>query len=240
VASQDISISTTEIEPYLEGIVLIECKNRIGSGSLWKINSDHKVLTNYHVIVGESGDCDVSIENTNGDFLHTRGAYSIPLLSKYRYNQTDSVILNIAINKKVENFLNSLPGVNISFLDVSKLNYKISLLPWCKSAMPAGSPVVIAGYPSFVAQDLFSARFYTRALTNGTISAYEKIETSIKKLPYKDYFVSNKVDAGNSGGIAFSKDGTQLCVLGIPTWLNIGDYESQGVVQNIHNVFYNK
>lgn len=59
-------------------------------------------------------------------------------------------------------------------------------------------------------------------------------------MPYPNYFVSAKVDSGNSGGVAFSKDSNGLCVLGIPTWLTIGNFETQGLVQNIHNVFYER
>ena len=36
--------------------------------------------------------------------------------------------------------------------------------------------------------------------------------------------------------VAIAKDGNGLCVLGIPTWLTVGNYETQGLVQNIRNV----
>ena len=57
-------------------------------------------------------------------------------------------------------------------------------------------------------------------------------------LPDPNYFISNKIDHGNSGGIALSKYNDSLCVLGIPTWLNRGVSDNQGIVQNIKNVMY--
>ena len=49
---------------------------------------------------------------------------------------------------------------------------------------------------------------------------------------------NNFQDSGNSGGIALSKYNNKICVLGIPTWISRGTYETQGLIQNIHNVFY--
>ena len=47
---QSISISASEINPYLSGVVEIICKDSAGSGSLWNIDSKKIVLTNEHVI----------------------------------------------------------------------------------------------------------------------------------------------------------------------------------------------
>jgi len=58
------------------------------------------------------------------------------------------------------------------------------------------------------------------------------------ELPYQNYFVSAKIDSGNSGGIAISKTTSgNLCLLGVPTWVSVGNYETQGLVQNINNIF---
>jgi hypothetical protein len=77
-----------------------------------------------------------------------------------------------------------------------------------------------------------TATFSGRITTNGIISGYApKINSE-----YANYFVSAKIDSGNSGGIALSKDKNGLCVLGIPTWLNVGNYDTQGMIQNIHNI----
>ena len=69
----------------------------------------------------------------------------------------------------------------------------------------------------------------------------KKINIDYKRIVSKKLgYVSAKIDSGNSGGIAFSKDSRGLCVLGIPTWLTVGNYETQGLIQNIHNAFYSK
>ena len=75
-------------------------------------------------------------------------------------------------------------------------------------------------------------------MSNGIISGYDSIVKDTQKLPYSNYFVSAKIDSGNSGGIALSKNEKGLCVLGVPTWLTVGNYETQGLVQNIHNIYY--
>jgi hypothetical protein len=56
-------------------------------------------------------------------------------------------------------------------------------------------------------------------------------------LPYPNFFSTAIMDAGNSGGIALSKDSNGLCVLGIPTLVIQGEYSSEGVIQNIRNIF---
>jgi hypothetical protein len=55
-------------------------------------------------------------------------------------------------------------------------------------------------------------------------------------LKYQNFFVSAKIDSGNSGGIALAKDGQGVCTLGLPTWLTVGNYETQGLIQNIMNL----
>lgn len=58
-------------------------------------------------------------------------------------------------------------------------------------------------------------------------------------MPYVNYYTSAKVDAGNSGGIAMMEDDNhKLCILGVPTWISVGEYETEGIIQNIHNIIY--
>ena len=90
--------------------------------------------------------------------------------------------------------------------------------------------VVIIGYPAYAQHGPA-----TQITTNGIISGFGP---SAASLPNPNYFVSAKIDSGNSGGIALSKDENGICVLGISTWLTVGNYETQGIVQNIHNIFY--
>lgn len=123
------------------------------------------------------------------------------------------------------------------------LNYKISSVRKCPSEMPVGSPVATVGFPAFGKKDIMTeygnASSSSLIVSNGIVSGYDTTVTKpLGKLPHSNYYVSAKIDSGNSGGIAFSKDKNGLCVLGIPTWLNIGNYEAEGLVQNIENVMY--
>ena len=104
------------------------------------------------------------------------------------------------------------------------LNTKVASLHNCSAKMPVGSPVVVIGYPKF-AQG-------SQTVTEGIISGYQ----GANGLPYNNYYISAKMDSGNSGGISLSKDSQGVCSLGIPTWVSTGNYANQGVVQNIYNV----
>jgi len=232
----DLTISAQEINPYLTGVVKISCKSSEGSGSLWNIGqSNYAVLTNSHVVSEPFlyGQCNVTLhakEDTN-----TLGLYQIYPAQGGRWNSYTDISL-LSINEIDVEGMESLP--------IQNLNYSISNLRQCPSQMPLVSPVVLIGYPAFSSTpiQIFGEQIgeqTVRTITNGIISSYD---SSVVKpygfLPYQNYFVSAKIDSGNSGGIAFSKDKNGLCVLGIPTWLSIGNYETQGIIQNIHNIFY--
>lgn len=51
-----------------------------------------------------------------------------------------------------------------------------------------------------------------------------------------NYFTTAKIDAGNSGGLAVSKENGLICIIGIPTWVSVGQYDTLGVIQPIQNV----
>lgn len=87
----------------------------------------------------------------------------------------------------------------------------------------------------------YNSKISARQVTEGIISGYDtSVEQPIGNLPYPNYYVSAKIDSGNSGGVALSKNSNGLCLLGVATWLSLGDFETQGVVQNIHNVKYRR
>jgi len=217
--------------PYLTGVGEVICGNVSGSGSLWQLNSDYSVLTNYHVIQGATS-CIFVISDAPSDIKHS-GVYKLNLANVSSWNNsTDVAVLQLG------------SPTDVYFPSASGLNYKISILPKCPTKTEIGSPVVIMGFPAYAQQTLdvegSSSNQTFRAATNGIISAHDTSVGYSKGLPYPNYFISAKIDSGNSGGVAFSKNKNGLCILGIPTWLSIGKYETQGVIQNIHNVFYTK
>ncbi|MCK5459570.1 trypsin-like peptidase domain-containing protein [Candidatus Parcubacteria bacterium] len=110
------------------------------------------------------------------------------------------------------------------------MNFKISLLDKCDTEMDLATPMYIIGYPAFATT---KNNWLARTITEGIISAHNR---SNELLLYPNYYISSKIDSGNSGGIALAKSGNNYCVLGIPTWLSVENYETQGIVQNIHNI----
>ena len=242
--SASFTISAAEIDPYLSGVVRISCKGGYGSGSLWNVEGQgYKVLTNFHIIEGENGTCDIDITRNNDN---SYGVYEALLYQQYGWNdEVDAVAIGFQINKEVNDIIVRDTSLVNGSMPVSNLNYKVSTLRKCPMIMPLGSPVAIIGFPAFAEQvDYYEGRrvvWHFRTVTNGIISAHSRsLDIMQAGLPGLNYLVSNKIDSGNSGGIALSKDKNGLCVLGIPTWLSVGNYETQGIVQNIHNVMYTK
>lgn len=246
---KDLSISSSELSPYLTGVAQIQCADGWGSGTLWNLNEKYSngnprylVLTNYHVIKNprKDGTCIVDIRQI--DNLTFAGIYVvIPNGEGIRTfnNETDQALLDLVdfpdtgSDPSFTELLNNIKSVTPK----NGLNYRISTLPKCKAEMALGSPVVIIGYP---ASSQVAEGYGVRTITNGIISAYDSsVKKPIGNLPYVNYFVSAKIDSGNSGGITLSKDSDgKICVLGIPTWLTVGNYETQGLIQNINNIFY--
>jgi len=241
-SSQKLEITAIELESYLSGVVKISCKEGEGSGSLWNIpEQGYRILTNQHVIEGESGACSLDITKTNN---RAYGWYNVLLNEQYRWNYVaDVVTVKLEINKLLNDAIVSMTSKQNESTPISELNYKISNLRKCPPNMSLGSPVVLIGYPVFAERvDYYEGEKVVssfRTVTNGIISAHDMSFSLIRsELPHSNYFVSAKIDSGNSGGIALSKDESGLCLLGIPTWLSIGNYETQGIVQNIHNIIY--
>lgn len=238
--SQEIVAS--DLTPYLSGVIDIDCGNVKGSGSLWNFSGlGYIVMTNNHVVSDAETSNDHCIFNpmSNDDKIGY-GLYDLDLSINKKWNYyTDIAVMNF----KIDESLNCIFMKTGGSLPINQLNYKISSLRKCLTTMVLGSPVAIIGYPASTYKQIdipntnSTAAMSSRTVTNGIISALDRTVTyPIGNLPYPNYFVSAKIDSGNSGGIALSKDNNGLCVLGIPTWLNIGNYDTQGIIQNIHNV----
>lgn len=258
---EDVTISALEIDQYLSGLVMVTCnyfsQRSQGSGTFWKFpnSNDLYVLTNMHVIGDTVGllNCVAGVkDSTDTD----RGTYYLDILNITNWNDnTDVALLKvleiseydeersspyIVGNKKICSSNRYLAGDGLCHYK-EELNYKISSLPLCPNKMYSGSSIVSIGFPAFgekmVDIDGVSSFRSFRIVSNGIISGFDDT-TLFNGLPYDNYFVSSKIDSGNSGGITLSKNSNGLCVLGIPTWLNIGNYDTQGLVQNINNVMY--
>ena len=235
---QEISISALELAPYLSGVMQIKCGDISGSVSLWKSESGmptYAALTNEHVVEGLTGNC-LLFPGTDS-FSNTDSASKIMATADpqqtYKWNKfTDIAVLSVSTPFTMKE---NCEGACSEAVSKEKLNYSISLLKKCPEKMPVGSPIVAVGFPAFgMTSDIASHRISS----NGIISGYNTRDALDRAIPYSNYFTSAKIDSGNSGGIAFSKTASGLCVLGVPTWVSVGNYETNGLIQNIHNVMY--
>lgn len=224
---KEIVISSKDLSPYTTGIVQVICSKAdgvsSGSGTLWTFKEKpYSVITNYHV-VKESNKCVISLTNSANE---TIGMFNMDD-SVYTFNKnTDEAILSIG------------ESISSSSVPVANYNYSLSNVRKCPNEMPVGSPVVIIGYPAYAKRSttldistIGKVNSIYRTVTNGIISGYDSSQGG-----NANYFVSAKIDNGNSGGMALGKDGKGICILGLPTWLTVGNYETQGLVQNITNV----
>ena len=224
--SKEIIIQASELTPYLTGVGEVDCGDTEGTGTLWKLGTGYFVLTNDHVVSGVI-DCTFTIQDSPNDKKHS-GIWKLELIDNNWNDIADVSLLRLVTWSPTTEFSTSIPN----------LNYSISSMLKCSTSMEIGSPMVIIGYPAYAEKTWSAGTQSFRAVTNGIISSHDTSVKYDKGLPYSNYFVSAKIDSGNSGGIALSKNSNGLCVLGIPTWLTIGNYETQGLVQNIHNVMY--
>lgn len=224
---KDITISSADLSPYLTGAVQVICVTPTsissGSGALWTFKEvPYAIITNYHV-VKDADRCVISITNSANT---TTGIFNVKG-SVFTFNKNmDAAILAIGTS------------VSSTSVPVANYNYALAQVRKCTNLMPVGSPIVIIGYPAYAKRDsiltidtIGKVNVIYRTVTNGIISGYD---TSLLGEP--NYFVSAKIDNGNSGGVTLAKDANGLCVLGLPTWLTVGNYETQGLVQNILNV----
>jgi S1-C subfamily serine protease len=230
-ASKETVISSSDLLPYMTGVVQIICSSPAGimsgSGSLFTFKEvEQVVLTNYHVVENASK-CAVIMTNTANV---PTGMFSTKD-SIYTFNgDTDEAVLSVG------------SPLSPTSVPIANYNYSLASLRKCPSLLPVGTPVIIIGYPAYAKRDstiavstIGTVNAVYRATTNGIISGYDT-----SRRGDANYFVSAKIDAGNSGGMALAKDTAGLCVLGLPTWLTVGNYETQGLVQNITNVLPSK
>lgn len=233
-SSQDLVISSSDISKYISGSVQVMCLLKdgqvsSGSGTLWNFKEvPYAVLTNYHVIQN-AVKCVVSMtDNSN----KSTGMFTLEG-EVYTFNKdTDTAI--IAMKTSVTDKNNKL----------ADYNYSIPKLRKCPTNIAVGSPMIIIGYPAYAKRDnimkidgIGAVNVVYRTTTNGILSGYDTSKVKpVGNLPNPNYFTSAKIDSGNSGGIALSKDGEGMCVLGLSTWLSMGNYENQGLIQNIVNI----
>jgi S1-C subfamily serine protease len=213
--------SSDDVASYLTAVGQVNCNQDgqpydSGSGSVWQFagSSQTYVLTNYHVIQGDDS-CTFEIFPSDTD--GTQGNYDLDISSPMRWNEDTDIAL-VPITGIDSSFTSSTP--------IADLNYSIAGLTICPVQIPQEAPVAVLGFPAST-QGAFS-------VLNGVISGYDGTNPDA----YDDYYTTAPVDNGDSGGVALSKYNDSVCLLGIPTWVSIGENQNEGDILDINNIFY--
>jgi hypothetical protein len=184
-----------------QSVVSITCDNNEGgSGTIF--TEDGFILTNNHVIT-EASYCLVTlpdIKTGEPNSIYEAKPIIIPTLS----NQYDIAFLQInsAYTDKNGKTWGTYPT---NFPEYTSPN-------GCNNYAPKlGDSLRIYGYP-------VTSGGYNLTITDGIISSFDD---------YNDILTSAKVDSGNSGGLAVNTNG---CFLGIPSYVESGNYQNLGVI----------
>jgi hypothetical protein len=152
---------------------------------------------------------------------------------------------NNYIDFAVIKIVSAVPGGFKSIPLDSLSSDELSSIPSCPIKMPLGSPVAVIGYPATTKSRIDfenqlgeqeSGLMSNKTVTTGIISSQDSNPIA-NGYPDVNYFVSAKIDKGNSGGLALSKYNSQPCILGVPTWVEHGYFENMGVVESFHNIW---
>ncbi len=240
------SITGQEVAKYLNGVVEIKCGNSQGSGILWLNNDIPSVLTNKHMVsdLADDESCVVDVGDGSKNGLSTIYE-TVNMRHSYQWDEKiDIVVLPLIERGPSQQSGSYTPVLKRQTVPLKDLDYSIFLMDKCISNMSIGSPVIVVGYPASTIKSVETDKWIffesSQTLTDGIISALYDSVDGLGNQVFPNYFVSAKIDSGNSGGVAFSKKDSKLCLLGVTTWLNLGQYDAQGVVQNIHNIMYQK
>jgi S1-C subfamily serine protease len=179
------------------------------------------------------GSASLLAEKGNGAFILTNYHVIEPIIGDYRANcffslskETSATIglyeldiqhilwgFNNYIDFAVIKIVSAVPGDFKSTPLDSLSSDELSSIPSCPIKMPLGSSVAVIGYPitarsqiDFTNQfgERESASMSNEAVTTGIISSHDS-NPIYNGYPDVNYFVSAKIDKGNSGGLAFSK-----------------------------------
>lgn len=232
-------ITADDLDTILRYVGSISCGNKYkhvnGSASIWVVNwnwGKNIALTNAHIFPSSSPFwCIVGF-----DWL---GNY------KLNTDQIPSMSLNNFVDFAFLEIKSITSGAESTSVPIASLSSDLESVPHCPKEMSLGSPVAVIGYPvSAMSQDTLpggperdrNIGVSNKAVTNGIISSHDG-SPRWNGYPDSNYFVSAKIDSGNSGGLAVSKHNGELCILGIPTWVQEGHFENMGIVQSIHNIW---
>jgi hypothetical protein len=184
---------------------------------------DGYVLTNGHVaelepiIDFDPNLCEVSLSGSSlkdwiGAFFYDKNTHFL--------NDT----LDIAL-LKTKMYSGGTP-VKYSIDDETLKEHLLKNYSFCPKDKIIGSRVYIFGYPITGGEykKLLSSDILVRNLivSTGIISGVDS---------HENYYTDAKIDSGSSGGLAVSKINNEICIVGIPTWVSGGEFETLGMIQ---------
>jgi len=255
------SLSTQfEISDFSDGAVSLTCVSKnldsisSGTGFLISFSSWEKaIFTNQHIFEWMEY-CIFAVYTSLSKEVWTWLIFRFNLTEYYSYNNFSDFwyfYLTEDIMSKGRYWEENGIPKNTKLIDT--LNYKISNLTICPKDMKVGTKVYIIGYPKFWVTETQSnlpgygpvtVKSNEKIITDGIISGkYNKTSDVVafeSTYPYNNYYVSNKMDSGNSGWPALAVYNNTYCLLGISTWVNKGNFDNQGIVQNMNNIYYKK
>ena len=108
--------------------------------------------------------------------------------------------------------------------------------PTCPKDKIIGSKVYTFGYPAtgseYVASG-FSWEGDAKSLKRNLIVSMGMI-SGIDS--HENYYTDANIDSGSSGGLAVSKINGEICIVGIPTWISGGEFETLGIIQPFNKI----
>jgi len=125
------------------------------------------------------------------------------------------------------------------------LNQNNKPMPFCVNTN-VGTKIYVFGYPGSADDYILSGsgvgRLSGAIISEEDIDEYNKsrnlivTEGIISGKGANGYFTTAKIDTGNSGGLAIAKENGRVCIVGIPTWVSVGELDSLGIIQPIENI----
>jgi hypothetical protein len=237
-------LSSLEIEKISKSVAAVHCgyfdQLAFGSGTYIRISTGDGetkdiVLTNGHVArseelgtlnEGQGRNCSIRFK----DGLTADGWYS----GKSRI-ETDSLDMAALV-------------LGDGFKNMEPLSDNGKPFPTCNS-VSTGQEVLIFSYPAggatqsfpdqiqFQGSDGFNLKAYASAIEEYNDSRSLVVTEGIISGSQNDNLITTaSIDSGSSGGLAVSIESGEPCIVGVPTWLSVGEFQSIGLIQPMSRI----
>jgi len=220
-----------DITKFWDTVGYINCDNGSGTGFIYKKNKIF-IITNKHVTKGAKT-CSFRIDNMGLKDDFYANTYSLDLDKPWEFKESnldaDFTMYEIIKNKEYK---------SEKSIKINKLNVYIGDIDICSKNSSINTDVYVIGYPSYANfKGIFASILSNKILTKGIISGYDTETKITKNQAAQNYYISNRIDSGNSGSPAIAVENGKFCFLGIATWVQKGNFENIGKIQNAYNIW---